>query len=134
MGKFKSSVGSTNGTISQFLVDNDTEATELRTNNYFLENNTDMLDELYAKSTKGKIYLDDIMASADHARRPNDIDASHLSKIWRISLDSAKWTLEVTSQNSTRSNNPTLSHNFGTNNRMLRYKRIKEHFFMDNFF
>ena len=93
-----------------------------------------MLYDLYAKATKGNIYLDYIMVRAAHASIPNGIYASHLSKIWRIDLDSAEQTLEVTSQHSTRSYNPTLSHNYGTNNRMLRYKRIKEHFFMGTFF
>ena len=56
-----------------------------------------MLDYLYSEATKSNIYLDDIMVSAAHARRPKGIHASHLSKIWRIELDSAKLTLEVTS-------------------------------------
>ena len=93
-----------------------------------------MLYDLYAKATKGNIYLDDIMVSAAHASRPNGIDAYQLSKIWRIYLDSENLTLEVTFEHSTRSDNPTLSCNFGTNDRMLRYKIIKEHFFMDTFF
>ena len=84
-----------------------------------------MLDDVYAEATKGNIYLDDIMVRADHASRPNGIDASHLSKIWIIDLDSAKQTLEVTSQHRTRSKNPTLYSNFGTNYRMLRYKIMK---------
>jgi hypothetical protein len=42
--------------------------------------------------------------------------------------------LDVTSQNSKRVDNPTLSRNYGTNDRMLRYKRIDEYFFMDTFF
>ena len=65
------------------------------------------------------------MVRSYHASRPKVIDASHLSKIWRIDLDFAKQTLEVTSQHRMRSDNLTLSHNFGTNDRMLWYKRIK---------
>ena len=125
MGKFKSSIGSTNGTTSQFLVDDDTEATEPSTDNDFSVNSTDILDDLYAKATKGNIYLDDIMVSASHSSRSKGIDASHLSKIWRIYLDSEKWTLEVMSKHITRRYNPTLSRNFWTKYHMLRYKRIK---------
>ena len=73
-----------------------------------------MLDDLYAEATKFNIKLDDIMVSAARASRPKGIDASHLSKIWIIDLDSAKRTLEVTSQHIMRSDNPTLSRNFGT--------------------
>ena len=82
---------------------------------------TDMLDDLYAKYTKGNICLDYIMIRATHESRPKGIDASHLCKIWIIGLDYTKRTLKVTSQHSTMSNNPTLSRNFGTNNRMMRY-------------
>ena len=46
----------------------------------------------------------------------------------------AKRTLEITSQHSRRTDDPTLSRNYGTNDRMLRCKRVKEHFFMDAFF
>ena len=49
-------------------------------------------------------------------------DAEHLSKVWRISWDDAKRTIDVTSQNSIRTQDPTLSRNYGTNDRMLRYK------------
>ena len=134
MGKFRSSIRSTNGTISQFLVDNDTTATEPSSDDDFLVDNTDMLDDLYAEATKVNIYIDDIMVSTTHVSITESIDTSHLSKIFRIDLDSAKRTIEITSQHSTRSNNPTLSCNFGTKDRMLHYKRIKENFFMNTFF
>ncbi len=62
------------------------------------------------------------------------VDAKHLSKIWRISHDDAKRTLEVTTQRSRRTEDPTLSRNYGTNDRMLRYRRIHTYFFMDTFF
>ena len=53
-----------------------------------------------------------------------------------LSLDeyTAKKTLDVTSQRSVRTDNPKLSRNFSTNDRTLRYKHLKEHFFMDTFF
>ena len=134
MGKFKSSLGSTNGTTSQFLVDDDTKAMEPSTDNDFLVDSTNMLDDFYSKATKGNIYLDDIVVSATHTSRPKGIDASHLSKIWIIDLDSVKRTLEFTSHHSKMNDNPTLSRNYGTNDRMLRYKRIKEKFFIDALF
>ena len=107
MEKFKSFVGSTNGTTSQFLVEDDTKAMEPSTDNDLSVYSTYMLYDLYAKATKGNIYIDDIMVSADHASRPKGIYASHLSKIWIINLDSAKRTLEVTSENRTRRDIPT---------------------------
>jgi hypothetical protein len=69
-----------------------------------------------------------------HAGKSKGIDAAHLSKVWRIDLKAAEQTLGIISQNSKRTNDPTLSQNYGTNDRMLRYKRIDEYFFMDTFF
>jgi hypothetical protein len=74
------------------------------------------------------------MASAAHARPKRAVDAEHLSKIWRIDLKTAKRTLEVTSQNVSHAEEPTLARNFVMNDKMLRYKRIKQFFFLDTFF
>ena len=82
----------------------------------------------------GNLDLDDIMVSATHVRVRKNVSAEHLSKIWRIDLDTAQRTLDVTSQSQRRTPNPKLSRNYSTNDRMLRYKRIKEFFFMDTFF
>ena len=81
MGKFKSFIGSTNGTTSQFLVNDDTEETEPSIDDDFSVDSTDMLYDLYEKVTKGNIYLDVIMFSTAHVSRLKGIDASHLSKI-----------------------------------------------------
>ena len=93
IGKFKSSIWSSNGTTIQLLVDDGTEAMEPSTDNDFLVDSTNMLDDFYSKATKGNIYLDDIVVSATHTSRPKGIDASHFSKIWRIDLGSTKQTL-----------------------------------------
>lgn len=82
----------------------------------------------------GEIDLDEIMASAAHAKPRRNIDAEHLSKIWRIDLDTAKKTLDITSQNVARAPDASLSRNYATNDKMLRYTRINEYFFMDTFF
>ena len=78
--------------------------------------------------------LDEFMASSASAANPRGVTPEHLSKIWRISVPDAKRTIETTSQNAVRTEDPTLSRNYGTNDRMLRYKRINEYFFMDTFF
>ena len=44
------------------------------------------------------IDLDSIFVSAMSARLKQDISVSHLSKMWQIDLESAKQTLEVTTQ------------------------------------
>jgi hypothetical protein len=64
---------------------------------------------------------------------PKGVIPQHLSKVWRISFEEAKNTIENTSQHMARDPNPTLSRRYGTNDRMLQYKRIKDFFFMDTF-
>jgi hypothetical protein len=82
----------------------------------------------------GEIDLDEIMASATHARATRDISPEHLSKVWRIDLESAKRTIDKTSQHCARTPANDLSRNYPTGDRMLRYKRIGQYFFMDTFF
>lgn len=61
------------------------------------------------------------------------VTPEHLSKVWKISHDEAKRTIDNTTQFSIRPSDPTLSKNYGTGDRMLRYKRIKDYFYMDTF-
>ena len=74
------------------------------------------------------------MASTAQAGKTRGVDPKHLAKIWRISHEDAQRTIDVTTQTSTRTDDPTLSRNYSTNDRMLRYKWIKDYFFMDTFF
>ena len=53
-----------------------------------------------------------------------------LSKEFLIDLTTAKRTLLLNSQRLKRTNDPELSRRFPSNDRMLRYCRIKEFFFM----
>ena len=78
--------------------------------------------------------LDDYMSSAVHAGKPKGVSAEMLSKVWRIDLETARKTLDVTSQNCVYSEKPSFTRNYGTGDRMLRYKRINQYFFMDTFF
>jgi hypothetical protein len=71
---------------------------------------------------------------AVHSNQPKGVDAEQLAKIFRIDLSTAKNTLNVTTQRVKRSADPSLSRNYDSNDRMLRYKRINEHFFMDTFY
>jgi hypothetical protein len=77
--------------------------------------------------------IDSTMASAT-ARFASGVSPEHLSKIWRISHEDAKRTLDNTTHLLQRTTNPELSKNYGTNDRMLRYKRIIDYFYMDTFF
>ena len=70
------------------------------------------------------------MVSAAHAGTSQGVT----SKIWRIDADTARKTLDITTQKIIRKDNPKISRNYGTNDRMLRYKHLKEYFFMDTLF
>ena len=64
-------------------------------------------------------------------KRQRGVTAEHLSKVWRISDEVAQRTLKVTTQLNKQDVNPSLSRRFGTNDRMLRYKRILSLFYID---
>jgi hypothetical protein len=56
------------------------------------------INDLIERATAGEFDFDDIMASATNARRSQGVDAEHLSKIWRISVEEATRILETTMQ------------------------------------
>ena len=115
-GRFAMSIGSTNVCFDEYLFET-------------MEENG---DEPYCL---GELDLDSyFVAGAAHAEAPKGISAEQLSKVWKIDLDLAKNTLDVAMQNCKRVKDPSLSRNYSTNDRMLRYKRIAQFFFMDNFF
>jgi hypothetical protein len=135
LGRFKASIGSTDASSEEYLVE--TVDNDSSTDDDMSASDSDEeedLDELYERATQGKIDLDEIMVGAAHAGKPKGVDPTHLSKIWKIDLKTAERTLEVVSQSSKRTDDPKLSRNYGTNDRMLRYKRISEYFYMDTFF
>ena len=113
--RFATSIGSTNAHHEKYLFDI-------------------MLDDVNEVSAIGELDFEFFTASATHAEASKGISAEQLSKVWRIDLDSATRTLDITTQRCKRSDDPTLSRNYSTNDRMLRYKRIHQHFFMDTFF
>ena len=76
----------------------------------------------------------DSAVGAAHAKLSKGVSADLLQKIWRIDKDTAKRTIKNTTQLNRQDVNSKLSRNFGTNDRMLRYRRIKSHFFTDTFF
>ena len=78
--------------------------------------------------------MDDFFASSVHGGSEVGIDAKHLSKVWRISYEDAKCTIDAPTQHGTHQPNPVMNQNYTTNDRMLRYRRINQYFFMATFF
>ena len=93
-----------------------------------------LLYEFYKEMSTGDRDPDDICVSAAHAEIHQGVKVEHISKVWIIEIDQAKDTLDITTQKSVRTDKPKLLRNYGTNDRMLRYKRMNEHFYMDTFF
>lgn len=92
------------------------------------------INSLYQELHAGIEDFDEVFASAAHAGRAQGISAEQLSKVWRINIEDAERTLEVVNQRSLHKTNPSLARNYPTNDRMLRYNRIEQYFFMDTFF
>ena len=121
LGDIQIAAGSTNPFRGDFLYDNkDDQQNESDLDNVIMEADQDMeLDQLYEQSLRGEVDLDEIMASTMHANKSKGVDAPHLAKIWQIDQEVAKKTLAITSQHSKRTDNPKLSQNYGTGDRML---------------
>ena len=134
LGRFQTAIGSTDASGSKFLVGNDESTAHESDSDTRKEDDVQVLDDLFEDVTNGDIDLNEIMISATYAGKSKGVDAAHLSKIWQIDLKTAERTLNITSQNSKRADDPTLSRNYGTHDWMLWYKRINEYFFMDTFF
>jgi hypothetical protein len=54
--------------------------------------------------------------------------------VWSIPHEDAACTLQVTTQRLHHDADSTLSRNFGTNDRAVRYKKLKSYFFSDTLF
>ena len=137
VSRFKMSVGSTNPMSKEYLDDASigialTEAsTDVSDTEDSLKENNDLIKQLIEQPDA---VIDEVMASATHVRDHKSVSADMLSKIWRIDRDTAEKTLEITSQRISRSDAPSLSRNYPTNDRMLRYDRIDDIFYTDTFF
>ena len=80
----------------------------------------DAFDPIELDDDTNEVLQDNFMASTAQAGKSRGGDPKHLSKIWRISHKDAQRTIDATTQTSTRTDDPTLSRNYSTNNRMLR--------------
>ena len=115
------------------------DLTEVPTNNSDTRDidcsDADSIDDLcYELKDEPESVVDEFMASVTHVKDSKSVSAETLSKLWRIDAETAEKTLDVASQRCSRKSNPSLAKAFSANARMLRHKRIDEHFFMDAFF
>ena len=66
----------------------------------------------------------DAFAIATHAENPKGVYAKLLQNIWWIDLETEKRTIKTTTRMNRKDVNSKFSRNFGTNDCMLRYRRI----------
>ena len=130
---FQEVIGSTDIGTEYNLIDGDSSASTSTSENDELHN-MGSEDEVDFIGQLDESEVDQVMAGGVTATTLNAVDTLHLSKIWRISTEDAKRMLVVTSQYGQCAQDPTLSQNYGTNDHMLQYQHIHEHFFMDTFF
>jgi hypothetical protein len=83
---------------------------------------------------ESEVDWDTYMASSTQASATKGVTAEYLCKVWRIDIDDTTMSIKANTQRCVRSTGVNLNHNYSTNDRMLRYKRIHQHFFMDTFF
>ena len=125
--KFKVLIGSTNVSDKNFLVADDKKTAVVTISDpESEEGGNQLLENMLESDTNGEIDLDEIMVCAAHAGKLKGVNAANLSKIWCIDMKASERTIDVTTQNSKRTKDPNLSHNYVTNDRMIRYKQIQE--------
>ena len=129
-GQFAMNIGATSIFDQIYLDDDDSQDTS-DDDDTSMDHSEDDFDPMELDDDTNEALLDNLMASTAQAGKSRGVDPKHLSKIWRISHDDAQRTIDVNTQMSIQTDDPVLSRNYSTNGRMLRYKRIKNFFFMD---
>ena len=134
-GRISASIGSTSTLQSRYISNSETETDEQSHDGSTCNADDecfDLLSDLDGDGANERV--DESFSHSTHTSRPIGVTPEHLSKIWRISQEDAKRTIDTTTQTSVCTQDPTLSRNYGTNDCMLHYKRIRDYFFMDTFF
>ena len=134
-GWIAASIGSTNTLQSRYISNSENEADKQSHDDSTcndVDNCFDLLSDLDGDGAQARV--DEFFSHSTNASRPRGVTPEHISKIWRISQEDAKRTINTTTQTSVRTQDPTLSRNYGTNDRMLHYKHFQDYFFIDTFF
>ena len=88
-------------------------------------------DKTFLKDMESRVQISSVSTSVKKPR----IDAATLAKKWGIGLEVAQNTIRKTTQRGVRTVlHPTLSRRFRTNDRQLRYRRLRPDMFSDTLF
>ena len=120
-GQFAMNIGASSFLDQTYLDDDDSQDSS-DDDDTSQDNSDDDFDPIELDDDKNEVLLDHFMASTAQAGKSRGVYPKHLSKIWRISHEDAQRTIDVTTQMSIQTDDPTLSRNYSTNDRMLRYK------------
>ena len=75
-----------------------------------------------------------VEVSAVHEELPKGVNPVDLAMVWQINAETARHTLDITTQLKQQDTDGNLAHNFSMNDRMLRYRQINSHLFTDTLF
>ena len=119
-GRIAASIASTNTLQSRYISDSEPEAEEQNHDDSTCNDDDDSFAITFDLDDDGAHErADEFFSHSTSASRPRGVTPEHLSKIWHISQEDARRTINTTTQTSVRTQDPTLSCNYGTNDRML---------------
>ena len=119
-GRIAASIGSTNTLESWYVSDSEPEDNEPNHDDSTCNDDDGSFDLSFDLDNEGdQERVDEFFSHSTNASRPRGVTPEHLSKIWRISQEDARRTINTTTQTFVHKQDPTLSHNYGTNDRML---------------
>ena len=100
-GQFAMSIGATSNLDQPYLDDDDDSQDSSEEDDTSQEDSDDDFDLKELDDDTNEALLDNFMASTAQAGKTRGVDPKHLSKIWRVSHEDAKRTIDVTTQTST---------------------------------
>ena len=115
-GRIAASIGSTNTLQSQYISDSEPEANKLNHDDSTCNDDDDSFDLIFDLDGDGaQARVDEFFSHSTNASRPRGVTPEHLSKIWHISQEDPRRTINTTTQTSVLTQDPTLSRQYGTN-------------------
>ena len=109
-GRIAASIGSTNTLESQYISDSELEEDEPIHDDSTYNDDDDSFGLSFDLDSEGaQEKVDEFFTHSTNASRPRGVTPEHLSKIWRISQEDARRTIDTMTQTSVQTQDPTLS-------------------------
>ena len=115
-GRIAASIGSTNTIESRYISDSESEEDKPNHDDSTCNDDDDSFDLSFDLDSEGsQEKVDEFFTHLTNASSPRGVTPEHLSKIWRISQEDTRRTIDTTAQTSVQTQDPTLSRNYGSN-------------------